>query len=264
MTSNFFNFYPKRWRPGPHSRARAANRAWHAPRPRAWAVVVESMPVEVTADTEQSLQRTAGLWGTRRPSGGRALRALLRGRRRTQRVRPRGAAPNPNLACRAVVDYIADGQYGLILIEQGCAPAIVMTSDNPGKVLYQASRFLQPGLIASVSEGVLLAVKLIEPTWNLNGPGSRPPSSGLASPGPFGSLPATLLGASLERPGLAGDGFLTIAREWLDAVFGPELSKRKWRRLRSETRGLRKLRERMRESEETPQPAPESERGPDA
>jgi hypothetical protein len=272
MTSNPFNFYPKRWRPGSNSRARAANRAWHAPRPRAWAVVVEAAPVEVTADTEQNLQRTAGLWGTRRPSGGRAARALARGRRRTQRVRPLGAAPNPNLACRAVVDYIADGQYGLILIERGCAPAIVMASDNPGKVLYQASRFLQPGLIASVSEGVLLAVKLIEPTWNLNGPGTRPSSTGIEGPGLFGSLPATLLGASLERPGLAGDGFLTIAREWLNVVFGPELSKRQWRRLRHQTRGLRKLRERTHRSGETPRPAPEqstepapdSERRPDA
>jgi len=288
MTSNFFNFYPKRWRPGSNSQARAANRAWHAPRPRAWAVVVESMLVAASAAAnaaaipapfsefsvlqEHNLQRTAGLWGTRRPSGGRAARVLARGRRCSQRVHPVGSAPDPNFACRAIVDYIAGGRYGLILIERGGAPEVVMTSDNPGKVLYQASRFLQPGLIASVSEGVLLAVKLIEPTWNLNGPGSRHSEPEFSIPGPFGRFPPSLQGASLQRPGLAGDGLLTISREWLNAVFGPELSKRKWRRLRYETRGLRKLRERMQRSpqapepvpEPAPQPAPESEREPDA
>ena len=272
MTSNFFNFYPKRWRPDLDSQACAANRAWHAPRPRARSVVVETASAAasaaISAGTESNLQRTAGLWGTRRPSGGRARRALVRGRRCSQRVRPLGPAPDPNLTCSAYVDYFKDGQYALIIVEQGCEPELAVLMTNPGKVLYQASRFLQPGLIASVAEVVLLAIKLKEPTWNLNGPGpdrsqAGSPSPESAGPGPVGFVPPASHKASLKRPGAAGDGIVTISRDWLDAVFGPRLSKRKWLRLRFETRGLRKLRERQARDGMPTSPEPPPEPPPD-
>lgn len=259
MTSNFFNFYPKRWRPDPNSRARAANRAWHAPRPRARAMAVESALDDVSsrvhdAETAQDPKRVAGawdapslwdaprLWGTRRPTGGRSRSVLARGRRRRQRIHSRLAAPNPNLACRALVDYLCDGQYGLIIIECGRAPEVAITSDNPGKVLFQASRFLQPGLVASVSEGVLLAVRVIAPTWQLNAPESgnadRSASDEPGSGAFRGLTPAASL-TSLARPGVVANGILTISREWVEAVFGPPLSKRKWHRLRHAMRLLR-------------------------
>lgn len=262
MTSNFFNFNRKRWRPGPNSQARAANRAWHAQRPRAWAVVVESALADASAETAQDLQRVAGawvapcLWGARRPTGGRSRSALARGRCRLRRVRSGRPAPNPNLSCRALVDYLGNGQYGLVLIERGRAPEVVMTSDNPGKVLYQASRFLQPGLVASVSEGVLLAVRVIAPTWQLNAPGSgnadRSPSDEPGSGAFRGFTPAERL-TSLARPGIVAYGVLTISREWAEAVFGPPLSKRQWRRLRHTMRLLQREASRQAKGGQEPQ-----------
>lgn len=275
MTSNhFFNFHPNRWRPDADSKASAANREWHAPRPRARAVVVEPALVPtsfatvaaVPAFPEQSPQRAAGAWGTRRPPGGRARRALLRGRRPSQRLRPRGPAPDPNLTCRAFVDYFGDGQYALMILEEGCEPEVAILMAHPGKVLDRASRFLQPGLIASVSEAALLAIKLDEPTWNINGPGQDGSKAGSPSldspgPGPFGSAPPWSRSTSLTRPGTAGDGLVMISHEWLVAVFGPPLSKRGWLRLRFEIRGQRG-RQSQDAMQQTPEVAPELARGP--
>ncbi|MBI1302771.1 MAG: hypothetical protein GC172_03155 [Phycisphaera sp.] len=165
-------------------------------------------------------------------------------------------APNPNLACRALVDYLGNGQYGLVVIERGRAPEVVMTSDNPGKVLYQASRFLQPGLFASVSEGVLLAVRIIAPTWQLSAPESGNTdrsASGEPGSGAFhGFAPAANL-TSLAWPGIVAYGVLTISREWAEAVFGPPLSKRKWRRLRHAMRLLQREARRQAKSGQGPQ-----------
>jgi hypothetical protein len=261
MTSNPFNPNPKRWRPGSNSRARAANRAWHAPRPRAWAVVVESMPVEITADTEHNLQRTAGLWGTRRPSGGRALRALVRGRRRTQRVRPRGAAPNPNLACRSVIDFMgfdAEGnpQYALLLSERGGAPEVVLTLDHPGKVAYRAGRFLQPGLVTEISEVALLSLMLHQPIWVVNSPDRGAEAASDAD------LPRASLESELKRPAIVANGMTVITKGWLETVFGPRLSMRRWRRLRAALRQRRQQCERQQGPE--PGASPESQAGPEA
>ena len=269
MTSNPFNFYPKRWRPGPKSQARAANRAWHAPRPRARVVVVEAAPaqataqalVEVPAGTEHNLQRTAGLWGTCRPPGGRALRALARGRRRSQRVRPRGAAPNPNLSCRSVIDFLGfdtegNPQYALILIERGGAPEVVLTLDHPGKVSYRAGRFLQPGLVTEISEVALLSLMLHQPIWVVNSPDRGAAAANSAEP------PPASLESELKRPAIVANGITVIAKGWLETVFGPRLSMRRWRRLRAAARQRRRQCERQQGSD--PGAAPESPPGPEA
>lgn len=265
MTSNPFNPNPKRWRPGPQSRARAANRAWHAPRPRAWAVVVEvaseTAPVEVTADTEHNLQRTAGLWGTRRPSGGRARRALAFGRRRSQRVRPRGAAPDPNLVCRSVIDFMgfdAEGnpQYSLLLSERGGAHEAVLTLDHPGKVSYRAGRFLQPGLVTEISEVALLSLMLHQPIWVVNSPEKGAAAANDAD------RPRPSLESELKRPAIVANGLTVVAKGWMETVFGPRLSMRRWRRLRA---ALRQRRQQC-EQQQGPEPgaSPESPPEPEA
>jgi hypothetical protein len=248
---NDYNYDPKRWRPWRHSRASCANRAWHAPRPRAWVVAVEATLSEAFADTAQDLQRAAGawgapslgaspcLWGARRPTGGRCRAALARGRRRSHRVVPRGAAPDPNLLCSVLLDYAGDGLYAMTLVERGAAPVVAKSSSDPSALLRHASRFLQPGLIASVSEGFMLVVQLEKPTWTINGPGPRGADLGGAAsvPNPSSDLAE---GRMLERVARAGDRAVEVSWSWMDAVFGPPLSKRKWRRLRHAFRMMHK------------------------
>ena len=196
-----------------------------ARRPRASVVLPWSRASVSRTDTETNdLQRTAGLWGTRRPPGGRARRGLARGRRVTDRVQPTRPPRDPNRDCRVFIDFAGDGFYAMTMQVRGEASVVLERTEHAADLVFGAGMRLEPGLKASVSEAAMLAAMLGFQVWS--------PKELLRNKSDLGrDIRVRVLDdrSEVERVAEVGFRHFTVSSRWAHAAFGSFLSKKQLR-----------------------------------